>query len=109
MDHRLRPGRSLGLAPGSAGVIRNAGGRVTEDALGSLVVASSSLGVNEIVVVQHTECGLATVTNEQIVEDIQQELDVKVSAAEFLSIADLRSSIQADVRWEASDRRCFPV
>jgi carbonic anhydrase len=98
MDHRLRPEPTLGVPAASVCMVRNAGGRVTDDALRSLVVASSTLDVNEIIVMQHTECALANVTNEQIAKDIEEQLEVEVRAAEFLPIADLRSSVQADVK-----------
>lgn len=98
MDHRLRPEPTLGVPAASVCMIRNAGGRVTDDALRSLVIASSILDVNEIVVMQHTECALANVTNEQIAKDIKDQLEVEVRAAEFLPIADLRSSVQTDVK-----------
>lgn len=98
MDHRLRPEPTLGVPAASVCMIRNAGGRVTDDALRSLVIASSTLDVNEIVVMQHTECALANVTNEQIAKDIKDQLEVEVRAAEFLPIADLRSSVQTDVK-----------
>jgi len=97
MDHRLRPEQALGVPAGSACVIRNAGGRVTADALRSLVVASTTLGVDEIVVMQHTECAVAGTTNERIAQAIRQHLDVDIGTADFLPIDDLRSSIQADV------------
>jgi carbonic anhydrase len=98
MDHRLRPERTLGVPAASVCVIRNAGGRVTDDALRSLVVASSTLDVTEIVVMQHTDCAMASVTNEQIAKDIEAQLEVTVGAADFLPIADLRSSVHADVK-----------
>lgn len=107
MDHRLRPERTLGVPPASVCMIRNAGGRVTDDALRSLAVASSTLDVNEIVVMQHTECAVANVTNEQIAKDIEEQLEVEVRAAEFLPIADLRSSVKADVK-RVRDSRFIP-
>lgn len=97
MDHRLRPEQALGVPAGSACVIRNAGGRVTGDVLRSLVVASTTLGVDEIVVMQHTECAVAGTTNERIAQTIREHLDVEIGTADFLPIGDLRSSIQADV------------
>ena len=107
MDHRLRPERTLGVPVASVCMIRNAGGRVTDDALRSLVVASSTLDVNEIVVMQHTECATASVTNEQIAKDIEAQLEVEVRAADFLPIADLRSSVKADVK-RVRDSRFIP-
>jgi carbonic anhydrase len=58
MDTRIDPQRALGLEPGVAHVIRNAGGLVTPDALRSLAISQRALGTREIAVVMHTDCGL---------------------------------------------------
>src|SRR5260370_33655569 len=63
MDHQLRPERSLGIPSGRAHVVRNAGGRVPDDALRSLVLAPSPLDPAEIVVVHHTQCRLVRATH----------------------------------------------
>ena len=55
MDARLHPAKFLGLELGDAHVIRNAGGRVSEDAIRSLVISERLLGIEEIVVVHHTD------------------------------------------------------
>ena len=59
MDARIDVFAALGLDLGDAHVIRNAGGRVTEDVLRSLALSSHTMGVTSVVVVQHTRCGLA--------------------------------------------------
>src|SRR5262249_39058013 len=59
MDSRIDPLAMLGLERGDAKVIRNAGGRVTGDALRSLILATNLLGVNRICVIQHTGCAMA--------------------------------------------------
>ena len=59
MDSRIEPLTMLGLAPGDAKILRNAGGRVTTDVLRSLILATSFLGVDRIAVMQHTDCALA--------------------------------------------------
>lgn len=66
MDARIDVFASLGLQLGEAHVIRNAGGRVTDDVLRSLALSSHVLGVDCVVVMQHTECGLAGVTDEEL-------------------------------------------
>jgi carbonic anhydrase len=66
MDARLDPMRFLGLANGDAHVIRNAGGLVNDDALRSLVVSHHLLGTAEALVIGHTDCGLASVTNAEL-------------------------------------------
>ena len=57
MDPRLQPEVFLGLQPGDANVIRNAGGRLDPGALRSLIISQRLLGTREVVVIHHTECG----------------------------------------------------
>jgi carbonic anhydrase len=66
MDARIAVFGILGLHLGDAHIIRNAGGRVTEDVLRSLALSVNVLGVDMVVVMQHTKCGLAGVTNEEL-------------------------------------------
>src|ERR1700755_928066 len=66
MDARIDVFAVLGLHLGEAHVIRNAGGRVTDDVLRSLALSSHVLGVDTVVVMQHTKCGLAGVTDEEL-------------------------------------------
>jgi carbonic anhydrase len=65
MDARLDPARMLGIAPGDAHVIRNAGGVVTDDVIRSLSISQHHLGTEEIVLIHHTACGLLTFTDEE--------------------------------------------
>jgi carbonic anhydrase len=58
MDARLDPAKYAGLAEGDAHVVRNAGGRATDDAIRSLVISHKLLGTREWFVVQHTDCGM---------------------------------------------------
>lgn len=66
MDARIDVFAALGLHLGEAHVIRNAGGRVTDDVLRSLALSCHVLGVDTVVVMQHTKCGLAGVTDEEL-------------------------------------------
>jgi len=68
MDARIDVFAALGLHLGEAHVIRNAGGRVTDDVLRSLALSSHVLGVDTLVVMQHTKCGLAGVTDKELQE-----------------------------------------
>src|SRR6201986_3255113 len=68
MDARIDVFAVLGLHLGEAHVIRNAGGRVTEDVLRSLALSSHVLGVDTVVVTQHTRCGLAGVSDAELQE-----------------------------------------
>jgi len=64
MDARLDPAKFAGLAEGDAHVIRNAGGRASDDAIRSLVISYKLLGTREFFVIHHTECGMEFFTNE---------------------------------------------
>lgn len=64
MDARLQPSRFAGLAEGDAHVIRNAGGRASDDAIRSLVISYKLLGTREWFVIHHTDCGMETFTDE---------------------------------------------
>ncbi|MGH8750086.1 MAG: beta-class carbonic anhydrase [Burkholderiales bacterium] len=64
MDARLQPSKYAGLAEGDAHVIRNAGGRASDDAIRSLVISYKLLGTREWFVIHHTDCGMETFTDE---------------------------------------------
>jgi len=64
MDARLDPAKCAGLAEGDAHVIRNAGGRASDDAIRSLVISYKLLGTREWFVIHHTNCGMETFTDE---------------------------------------------
>ncbi len=97
MDARLHPEDFLGIDPGDAHIISNAGGRVSEDAIRSLVISQRLLGTNEVVVIHHTDCGMATFENEDLAEKIRQDLGVDASGRDFLTFSDLEQSVRDDV------------
>jgi carbonic anhydrase len=66
MDARLDPAKYAGLSEGDAHIIRNAGGRASDDAVRSLVISYKLLGTREWFVIHHTDCGMALFTNEII-------------------------------------------
>jgi carbonic anhydrase len=66
MDARLDPAKYAGLSEGDAHVIRNAGGRASDDAIRSLVISYKLLGTREFFVIHHTDCGMEFFTNEVI-------------------------------------------
>ncbi|MBX6389667.1 MAG: carbonic anhydrase [Frankia sp.] len=72
MDARLDVAAVLGLPEGAAHVIRNAGGVVTDDAIRSLAISQHELGTREIVVIQHTGCGMQTITDDGFRDRLQQ-------------------------------------
>lgn len=75
MDARLDPAKYAGLAEGDAHVIRNAGGRATDDAIRSLVISHKLLGTNEWFVIHHTNCGMELFTGEIISELLEDNLE----------------------------------
>jgi carbonic anhydrase len=97
MDARLHPEKFLGLDVGDAHMIRNAGGRASEDAIRSLVISERLLGTTEIVVIHHTDCGMLTFTNQQLAEKIKQDVGADVQGRDFLPFSDLEKSVRDDV------------
>jgi carbonic anhydrase len=99
MDARFDPHRALGLAEGDAHIIRNAGGVATEDALRSLVVSHWRLGTQEALVVGHTDCGMATFTDEELHERLARETGAaEASAMRFLTFSDVEERVRESVR-----------
>ncbi len=102
MDVRIEPLAVFGLALGEAHVLRNAGGRVTEDVLRSLALSVHVLGARRIIVMQHTRCGLAGVTDD--------ELRAATGAAfDFRPIADHTEALEEDLGVLATAEYLQPV
>jgi carbonic anhydrase len=97
MDARLHPEKLLGLEVGDAQVIRNAGGRVSEDAIHSLVISERLLGTEEIVVIHHTDCGKLIFSNEDLTAKLKEDLAVDTVGRDFLPFSDLEQSVRDDV------------
>ncbi|MBC6976485.1 carbonic anhydrase [Streptococcus cristatus] len=97
MDSRLHVAQALGLALGDAHILRNAGGRVTEDMIRSLVISQQQMGTREIVVLHHTDCGAQTFKNKEFTAFLNQELGVDVSGQDFLPFTDVEESVREDV------------
>src|SRR6202522_1647690 len=75
MDARLDPAKYAGLAEGDAHVIRNAGGRASDDAIRSLVISYKLLGTKELFVIHHSDCGMELFTNEVIGDLLEDNLE----------------------------------
>ena len=97
MDARIHPETALGLSIGDAHMIRNAGGRASDDAIRSLIISSRLLGTNEFAVIHHTDCGMLTFTNEQLRQKLADEAGTDASGIDFLPFPDLRQSVVDDV------------
>ncbi|KAF9892251.1 hypothetical protein FE257_002028 [Aspergillus nanangensis] len=88
--------RALGLEEGDAHVIRNAGGKAT-DALRSLIISQQLLGTREIIIVQHTDCGMLTFTDEDIRAKIRADLNQNTDHIAFLPFEQLDQSVSDDI------------
>src|SRR5260221_10459080 len=116
MDARLDPARYAGLEEGDAHVIRNAGGRASDDAIRSLVISYKLLGTAEWFVIHHTNCGMEFFTDELMRDLLASSLDTAALGPEgfydvgtspgsaeghhvsWLTIADQKKSVTDDVR-----------
>jgi carbonic anhydrase len=103
MDTRVAPLEILGLQPGDAKILRNAGGRVTPDVLRSLILATWLLDVRRIAVMQHTRCALASRTDSDVIGDLTRAGADDAASWEFLAMPDPDDSLRQDV---ASVRAC---
>jgi carbonic anhydrase len=98
MDSRIDPLRMLGLEKGDAKILRNAGGRVTDDVLRTLVLAVHLLGVERVLVAQHTDCRMAKVTDEQAHAAIREQSGIDTRSLDFHTMPDQRAALEHDVR-----------
>jgi len=97
MDSRISPLDIMGLNPGDVKILRNAGARVTDDVLRTLVLATFLLGVNRILVMPHTECRMASATEDEIHEAISKDYGVDTRSVEFRTVRDQLGALTTDV------------
>jgi carbonic anhydrase len=97
IDARLEPAEMLGLQVGDAHVLRNAGGRATDDAIRSALISSWLLGTREYVVIHHTDCGMTKFTDDVLHGMIRDATGVDVSDDEYLTFSDVEQSVREDV------------
>ena len=76
-DSRLDPQGLLGLGPGEAHYMRNAGGTVTDDMLRSLVISQRFLGTREIILIHHTDCGMLRFKDDDLLDDLHAETGMR--------------------------------
>jgi carbonic anhydrase len=107
IDARLDPAEMLGLEIGDAHVIRNAGGRVTGDAIRSALISSWLLGTREFLVIHHTDCGMTKFTDDVLHGMIRDATGIDVSDENYLSFTDVEQSIRDDVA-KLRDAKTFP-
>jgi carbonic anhydrase len=97
MDSRIDPLRMIGLEPGDAKILRNPGGRVHDHTLVALVVGVNLLGVERILVVEHTRCAMATSTEAEMRERLTDSSGDDASWMSFGVILDQEASLHDDV------------
>lgn len=97
MDSRISPLAAVGMQAGDAKILRNAGARVTDDVLRTLVLASYLLGVNRILVMPHTDCRMAIADEAAIHSTIKEQYGIDTSSLEFRTVSDQRAALIEDV------------
>jgi carbonic anhydrase len=98
MDARLDVETTLGLVPGDAHIIRNAGGIVTDDVLRSLAVSHHILGTQEVMIINHTNCGMAAFSDEELRAQIEQISGASTDIpATFHCFTDLEDNLRRQI------------
>jgi carbonic anhydrase len=97
MDSRLDVFAALGLRLGDAHVLRNAGGVVTDDMIRSLAISQRKLGTSEVMLIQHTDCGMLSITDDGFRAELQQATGVAPAFA-IESFTDLDANVAQSVR-----------
>ncbi|MGJ6966844.1 beta-class carbonic anhydrase [Streptosporangium sp. G11] len=96
MDSRIDPLGVFGLKPGDAKILRNAGARVTDDVLRTLVLAVNLLGVERVLVMPHTDCGMNKVTDDEV-HAIAARHGVDTRSLDFHTVPDQDAALRHDL------------
>ncbi|MCX6537108.1 MAG: carbonic anhydrase [Actinobacteria bacterium] len=97
MDSRINPLAVVGMKSGDAKILRNAGARVTDDVLRTLVLATYLLAVDRVLVMPHTDCRMASGDEESIHASIESKHGIDTRSVEFKMVTDQRAALAADV------------
>jgi carbonic anhydrase len=97
IDSRIEPLALLGLVPGDAKIIRNAGARVTDDALRSLVLAVHLLGVDRVAVIAHTRCKMTEASDAELRDEISERAGSSAGGWEFHAVGDQLVTLRSDL------------
>ncbi len=98
MDSRLEPLKFAGLNLGDAHIVRNAGGRASDDAIRSLIISYKMLGTNEFYVIHHSDCGMESFTNEDMKSKFEGiKHNTELENIDWLTISDREESVRNDV------------
>jgi carbonic anhydrase len=97
VDTRIDPLSVLGLEPGDAKIVRNAGARVTDDVLRSLALVTAALGVERIAVIPHTDCALGKATDDELRARVAEATGADTTGWEPLAAPDQEASLREDL------------
>jgi carbonic anhydrase len=97
MDSRIEPLPLLGMDQGDVKILRNAGARVTDDVLRTLVLATYLLGVDRVLVMPHTDCKMAMSTEADLHAAILDDFGVETRSVEFRTVDDQEAALDYDV------------
>jgi carbonic anhydrase len=98
MDSRIEPLQLLGMDQGDVKILRNAGARVTDDVLRTLVLGAYLLDVTRVLVMPHTHCKMASATDDEIHASILEKYGVDTNSVEFRTVPDQELALAHDVR-----------
>jgi carbonic anhydrase len=98
IDSRIEPLGMLGLGPGDAKILRNAGARVTDDVLRTLVLASYLLGVERLMVIAHTNCRMTESSEGEVHTAMREAGGPDTRSLSFLVTTDVEASLREDVQ-----------
>lgn len=97
MDSRIDPLRIVGMSAGDAKILRNAGARVTEDVLRTLILATYLLNVSRVLVMPHSDCRMATGTEDEIHNAIFEKSGVDTRGIEIKTVTDQIDALKSDL------------
>lgn len=97
MDSRIDPLRVVGMKSGDAKILRNAGARVTEDVLRTLVLATHLLNVSKVLVMPHTDCRMASGSEAEVHAAIEKSSGIDTRSLEIRTVTNQRAALEMDV------------
>jgi len=97
MDSRINPLSVVGMRSGDAKILRNAGARVTEDVLRTLVLATHLLGVNRVLIMPHTDCRMASAEEHEMHQQIMEKSGIDTRSVEIRTVRDQKAALLKDI------------
>ena len=97
MDSRIAPLSIVGMSVGDAKILRNAGARVTEDVLRTLILATHLLGVNRVLIMPHTDCRMASAEEHEMHQQILDKSGIDTRSVEIRTVRDQKAALIKDI------------